>query len=554
MDLKQLLTTQVDLKKLITIGIEKINIKTLRILLLSAFILGILMLAWQCDDAFHAYVMAKHLVEGNGFVYHIGERASAATAPLWTLICAGAYFITGEMYLTTLILCIVFASLAGFVVLFRLCKTKSQLFFAFLAMTGSPVFMTFTTSGLENGFLYFLFTLFMKEYFDSENFNQAKLFKLGFIFTTVALTRMDAVLMLIPSICYTFLAKRKKVPFGKAVLIGAICLTPFFLWELFSLFYYGFLVPNTAYAKLGSTIPKILYFRKGLHFTINSLINDPTLILIPAFFVGSAIKFRITKFIFPAVGILLYWFYIIWIGGDFMLGRHFSVLFFLSLTSLLELISSENIKKTNPLLPKILRVALCSCLVYVYAIILSSYFPVNPKFVNKITGTSESYDIDIALVYFYSPSIDIFSKKHFFSYLCDNAAEYAKTAAANKWKGSLDTGWGITVFCNSDLYMTDEFALGDPFLSKMPLAKNRGWQHGDQWRIGHLYRAVPAGYRETILTGENMIKDKDLAQYYDVIHEMTSGELFSMKRMTTVIDWNLGKYDYLLENYKKTLK
>ena len=81
MDLKQLLTTQVDLKKLITTGIEKINIKTLRILLLLVFICGIVMVAWQCDDAFHAYVMAKHLVEGNGFVYHIGERASAATAP-----------------------------------------------------------------------------------------------------------------------------------------------------------------------------------------------------------------------------------------------------------------------------------------------------------------------------------------------------------------------------------------------------------------------------------------------------------------------------------------
>ena len=548
--MKQLLTTQVDLKKLITIGIEKINIKTLRILLLSAFIFGSVMVAWQCDDAFHAYVMAKHLVEGNGFVYHIGERASAATAPFWTLICAGAYFITGEMYLTTLILCIVFASLAGFVVLFRLCKTKSQLFFAFLAMIASPVFMTFTTSGLENAFLYFLFTLFIKEYFDSENFNQAKLFKLGFIFTMVALTRMDAVLMLIPAICYTFLAKRKKVSLGKAVLIGAICLTPFFLWELFSLFYYGFLVPNTAYAKLGNTIPKISYFRKGLHFTINSLINDPTLILIPAFFVGSAIKFRITKFIFPAVGILLYWFYIIWIGGDFMLGRHFSVLFLLSLASLLELINSANIEKTNPLLPKILRAALCSCLVYAIILSLSSYFPVNPKFVNKITGTSESYLVDDALIHF--PSIDYFFRNLIFS--CDSEAEYAKTAAANKWKGSIDAGCGRTVFCNSDLYMTDDIALGDPFLSKMPLSKNRGWQHGDQWRIGHLYRAVPTGYRETILTGENMIKNKDLAQYYDVIHEMTSGELFSMKRMTTVIDWNLGKYDYLLENYKKTLE
>lgn len=51
-----------------------------------------------------------------------------------------------------------------------------------------------------------------------------------------------------------------------------------------------------------------------------------------------------------------------------------------------------------------------------------------------------------------------------------------------------------------------------------------------------------------------MIENKDLAKYYDVIHEMTAGELFSMTRMKTVIDWNLGKYDYLLENYKKTLE
>ena len=548
MDLKQLLTTQVDLKKLITIGMEKINIKTLRILLLLVFICGIVIVAWQCDDAFHAYVMAKHLVEGNGFVYHIGERASAATAPLWALICAGAYFITGEMYLTTLILCIVFASIAGFIVFFRFCKTKNQLFFAFFAMIGSSVFMSFTSSGLENAFLYFLFTLFMKEYFESENFDQAKLFKLGFIFTTVALTRMDAVLMLIPAICYAFLAKRKTVSFGKAVLIGAICLTPFFLWELFSLFYYGFLVPNTAYAKLGSTIPKISYFRKGLHFTINSLINDPILILIPAFFVGSAIKFRITKFIFPAVGILLYWFYIIWIGGDFMRGRHFSVLFSLSLCSLIELINFKNIKKIGLIIQKTSAILLCICLVY--TLDFSGRLPVNPKFVNEITGTDESY--------YLGPTLN--SAFIFGNYLpqfklqCKDFEKAAKDIREHNWKGNIDEGWGKTVFCNSDLYMTDEFALGDPFLSKMPLAKNRGWQHGDKWRIGHLYRAVPTGYRETIQTGKNMIKNKDLAQYYDVIHEMTSGELFSMKRMTTVIDWNLGKYDYLLENYKKTLE
>ena len=28
----------------------------------------IIILAWNCDDAYHAYVMAKNLVEGNGFI------------------------------------------------------------------------------------------------------------------------------------------------------------------------------------------------------------------------------------------------------------------------------------------------------------------------------------------------------------------------------------------------------------------------------------------------------------------------------------------------------
>ena len=52
------------------------------------FIVLITALAWQSDDAYHAYVMAKHLVEGHGFVYNIGERASASSCPLFTLIIA----------------------------------------------------------------------------------------------------------------------------------------------------------------------------------------------------------------------------------------------------------------------------------------------------------------------------------------------------------------------------------------------------------------------------------------------------------------------------------
>ena len=48
-------------------------------------------LAWQSDDAYHAYIMAKNLVLGNGFVYNVGERATASSCPLFTLVIAGGY-------------------------------------------------------------------------------------------------------------------------------------------------------------------------------------------------------------------------------------------------------------------------------------------------------------------------------------------------------------------------------------------------------------------------------------------------------------------------------
>ena len=64
---------------------------------------------------------------------------------------------------------------------------------------------------------------------------------------------------------------------------------------------------------------------------------------------------------------------------------------------------------------------------------------------------------------------------------------------------------------------------------------------------------MPPGYRESVIGGTNVIEDKDLAEYYDIILKITEGELFSSDRIKTVIDWNLGKYDHLLDSYTSDL-
>lgn len=304
---------------------------------LLVFIFIITLLAWQSDDAYHAYVMAKNLVLGNGFVYNIGERVSATSCPLFTLIIAGGYFIFRKMFLVSLLICIIFSSMAYHIVMKYFCRTKKQVIYTFLMLIGSTCFISYTTSGLENCLLFFLAALFLRLYFSQEAYNSRRLFALALLVSLIAMTRMDAVLLFVPMAVYVFLAKRERVSFIKAVGIGVAGLLPFIGWELFSVIYYGFPVPNTAYVKLGTDIPFKEYFIRGIQYLLTSAICDILLIAIPVIVVLITLFLKKAKFIVCSAGIVCYVCYIIYIGGDFMLGRHFTVLFFMSVICYLQM-------------------------------------------------------------------------------------------------------------------------------------------------------------------------------------------------------------------------
>ena len=106
---------------------------------------------------------------------------------------------------------------------------------------------------------------------------------------------------------------------------------------------------------------------------------------------------------------------------------------------------------------------------------------------------------------------------------------------------------GISIYYNNDLYLNDLYGLGDPFLSKLPAVRE------ENWRIGHMWRESPYGYNDSILFGGNRIENESIKEYYEVIKLITRGDLFDSDRIRAVIDMNLGKYDYLLEQYKSTL-
>lgn len=119
---------------------------------------------------------------------------------------------------------------------------------------------------------------------------------------------------------------------------------------------------------------------------------------------------------------------------------------------------------------------------------------------------------------------------------------------SNKKGGITGSANGLGVYnYGSEIYLTDSIGLGDPLLSKLPAIYDK------YWRVGHMTREIPAGYEETLNTGINQIQNPSLHEFYDKLSMITKGELLCEERLQTIINMNLGKYDYLIDDYEKTL-
>ena len=175
--------------------------------------------------------------------------------------------------------------------------------------------------------------LFIWQYMKRDFYNSKHLLLLALTFSGIALTRMDNVLLFIPVIVYVFLFKRDNTSFLKCVGLGAAGLSPFFLWELFSFIYFGSFVPNTAYVKIGTGITLVDYVKHGILYYWYTFLNDAVVLAVPMVFIIMTLILRKIKYILVSVGIIFYGAYLLSVGGDFMMGRHFTGMLFISVLS-----------------------------------------------------------------------------------------------------------------------------------------------------------------------------------------------------------------------------
>lgn len=507
--------------------------------------------AWNCDDAYHGFITVRNILNGNGFVYNIGERVNVCTCPLFVLILTGFTFIFREVTIVSYIICTAFSTAAFYIITSNFCKDKWQLLFTFFATTGSYCFMSFTTSGLENSLLFLELALFILVYSKNEEYDFKKLVLLAFIDSLVLFTRMDIGFMLFVPTAYVFLFK-KKCSFIKMFGAGLIGLIPFFIWELFSAFYFGSWFPNPFYVKVGTSIPVSDYIIHGIQYLLISFGYDLVLIVFIFIAIVRLLMDKKLSFKMFAIGMIVKLCWVIYMGGDFMVGRHFTDLFFVAIAWILVVINEEE-KSTRANDDKISankwKLGLSIVLILCISISMNTRTTVMKSFLFPQNQYQCGEEKD-----WYYPTLGMLPR--LMTYISEGRDLTDDTwagVATDVVKEAVDRGdramislWapGVLVYkYNEKIYLVDDLALGDAFLSKFPSI------YTNPWRVGHTKREVPVGYGESLFNNTNLIEDPDLRQYYDMFLEVTRGELFSGKRVKLAFEFAMGKYDYLIKRY-----
>ena len=270
--------------------------------------------AWVTDDAFITLRTIDNLLAGYGLRWNVAERVQAFTHPLWLGVVTLFYAATRAPFASALAAGLVVSLAGAGLIAWRYRHDPVRAALVLSALTFSKAYVDFSTSGLENPLTHLLLFGFAMVTLDSSRDSRVPPAAAGALVSGLALTRPDAVVLVLPALA----TSRYRSTDVRRLAAG---LSPWLLWEAFSLVYYGALVPNTALAKLGSGVPRGELALQGLAYLGDSLRRDPiTLVVIAAGAAAGVLRGgRAARAL--AAGIALHLAYVVSIGGDFMTGR-----------------------------------------------------------------------------------------------------------------------------------------------------------------------------------------------------------------------------------------
>lgn len=497
----------------------------LLLLLMAIYVFVLYRTAWLSDDAYITYRSIENFVNGFGLTYNPGYRVQVFTHPLWALLHIPLRFMFNNMYFIGIGISMAVSSIAVFQLLVRSTHDDKQRMLLIACCISSAAFMDYSSSGLENPLTHLLLILFVWVFFSSLK-GAKKLITLSSIMALILLNRMDAILMIVPMFALLLIQewKIKRLP------LVALCMSPFLLWELFSLTYYGLLFPSPAYAKLNLSMPKTELWQQGIFYVFDFIQHDPLSFLL--ILIGTSLPFlsQNKKYMPLSIGIMLYLMYTIYIGGDFMRGRFLSGPFVLSL---MILIRSVKPQLSARLIPIVMILGLMGTSPPVLSHENFGNKSIKEAYISKNGITDERA--------FYFQGTGLIASKGR-KMPTNEKVELGKNIKKNTNEFFVALTMGFNGFyAGPQKHLLDRYAITDPFLAQLPEV------YQPNWRPGHYMRIIPSGYLESLQKHENHLEDPKLKVLYEVMLMLTYEPIWTRQRLITALKFNFtNKYSKLV--------
>ncbi len=499
---------------------EKLKNYTLYALATLLFI-RILQYSWVTDDAFITFRSVINLVAGHGPVFNIGERVQSFTHPLWFLLLSVAGWLDLNLYFFAILLGLACSGLT-ILSLFKLRRmtyaSSVTLGLAFACLAASESFVSFSTSGLENSLTFLLIVNAIIAALDP-----LRRYRF-YLFAALALVnRFDSAFILAPLAAWIFYSDwQAKSLHVRDILVGAL---PLVAWHSFSLIYYGFIFPNTKYAKVGGRMGDNISV--GVDYLADSFKAEwascALLVLVLAvtvflMFRRQAARLRHSPILAAlACGILLHLAYVIFIaGGDFMRGRFLTNIVFVCAAGLLFMPVPRFLSRP--------AVAAVPTLVFGALLYKSAWIGAKEDFYIKATTVANERNF-----YKFALGLNLDPQKNYVTHPW--GVDARKIAAAT----STNTGvLGVTgqrgYWIPTNINLVDPVALTDAFIARLPVSGAH--------RTGHIHRDIPAEYLAIKIDHRNVSnwRDKDAEQLYNHVRIVTeTPELFSGERFKSMV-------------------
>jgi arabinofuranosyltransferase len=508
--------------------IRSLHPKSILALCCCVFVVIFVRNAWICDDAYITLRVVDNAVNGYGLRWNVAERVQAYTHPLWMLLTLLFYSVTREGYFTLLGLSLVL-SLAACWRLLQQTRTVMVALAVSLLLLFSKGFVDFTTSGLETPLVYLLLALWLGALLHPGLSGPRRLFYGGLGAALIMLTRLDLAVLVAPAYLALLWSVLRQRVVGLPRLGGLIVLSflPLIAWLLFALIYYGFALPNTAYAKLNTAIPNAHYWLQGLIYYLTALTYDPVTLLGIAVGIGLGLTMG-GPLRFVAVGIILSLLYTGRIGGDFMATRFLAP----------PLFCAAWIVAAAPWPRR--AVALLAGIVLLLGLV-NPYNPVQSSADYVGFGILPNGIADERGFYYaFTGLVRITREAPTPTWKWIRYGEEARAEAQELGRRvvEFDTVGMFGYYAGPMVHVIDTEGLADAFIARLPARSD--------WRIGHFQRDLPAGYIATLESGAPQMEVRALNEYYRRLALVTQGPLFDPARLREIVRFQLGQNDELL--------